>query len=317
MIRASSLMSLMKSNRVHHVRRIGNVRNFTVKGGDKIGKPKTLTNFPLLPLRVVEHPRTVAFLPILGHAAYLSLAGGFLCTDVLSLRIILVCGYSGLVVFHALHPSPLRIPLRWTTFFVLVNAGMATILILDMIPPTLTEEEEELHIDHFAPLTRKQFKTLLDLGRREIFTDGTELTHEDKPSHELFFILDGAVDMTHGGVFTSRLRRGGFPNWMSFQRTGWDPEIDMPNSYGTISCTGEVNCIVWDRDDLKTVLVDDDMRQRMNHVVTESLIRRLLHTPDSARVQDYIGVISHAWADVAVRQHRKKATLALQRTKRG
>ena len=39
----------------------------------------------------------------------------------LALRVLLIGGYAGLVSFHSLHPKPLRIPLRWSAFFVLVN----------------------------------------------------------------------------------------------------------------------------------------------------------------------------------------------------
>lgn len=189
-----------------------------------------------------------------------------------------------------------------------VNTGMAVMLFLDRVPPKLTEEEEGLHIDHFAPLTLKQFRALLDLGRRVTYSDGAELTHENESCHELYFILEGTADMSRKGKFTSRLGRGGFPNWMSFQRTDWDPELEVPNAYGTIHCRGEMRCIVWDRKELQDLL-DSDMRQRMKNVVTESIVRRLLSTPEGANVQDYIGVISQGWADVAVRQRKIKSML--------
>ena len=76
---------------------------------------------PLLPSWIVEHPRAKAALPVLGNMAYFSLASGFLCTDVLALRVLLCFGYSGLVGFHLLHARPLRIPLAWSGFFVAVN----------------------------------------------------------------------------------------------------------------------------------------------------------------------------------------------------
>mmetsp|Transcript_41157 Transcript_41157/g.46912 ORF Transcript_41157/g.46912 Transcript_41157/m.46912 type:complete len:133 (+) Transcript_41157:48-446(+) len=56
-------------------------------------------------------------LPMIGNGAYLALASGFLMTDMLQLRLMLGIGYTGLVAFHALHPKPLQIPLRWSFFF--------------------------------------------------------------------------------------------------------------------------------------------------------------------------------------------------------
>lgn len=272
----------------------------------------------VLPWWIVQHPSTVAIVPILGNVAYASLAGGFLCNDLLSLRILLICGYSGLVTYHALRPNPLLIPLRWSTFFVVVNVSMATMLILDSMPPTFTEEEEELHVQHFAPLSLKSFRSLMDLGTRSKYKDGELLTEANTPNDKLFFILSGKASMTNAnGKHISKLQRGSFPNCMSFQRSGWNSTrrggTDSSNtndlSYGTVRCEGAVECIVWDRHNLLTLLSDDDdMKLRMDHVVIESVIRRLLIDSEGADVTDYIRVISQGWAhDEAVQ--RNSATI--------
>lgn len=75
-------------------------------------------------------------------------------TDVLLLRTTLVCGYSGLVLFHLLHPQPLRIPLRWSSAFVLVNAIAAAKLAADRWPAAMSEEDEELYLRSFSQMTR-------------------------------------------------------------------------------------------------------------------------------------------------------------------
>lgn len=268
----------------------------------------------IVPIWLVQNPYTVATVPIIGNLAYFSLAGGFLCTDLLSLRLLLCCGYTGLVTYHAIRPKPLLIPLRWSAFFVAVNASMAVMLILDRMPPTLTEEEEELYLSNFAPLTRKQFKALIDKGKRITYTDQTLLTRANEPCRNLYFILSGATVMTNAdGKHTSRLQRGGFPNCMSFQRTRWDmserrKSTENQNAYGSITCDGEVECIVWDDEELLSLLAasspKDDMRLRMDHVVIESVIRRLLYDTGGADVKEYIKVISQGWADKEV-QHLK------------
>jgi hypothetical protein len=66
----------------------------------------------------------------------------------LQLRLLLVGGYSGLVLFHSLHAKPLKIPLRWSAVFVLVNAGAAAMLVLDQFGASLSEEEEALFEKH-------------------------------------------------------------------------------------------------------------------------------------------------------------------------
>ncbi|OEU08552.1 hypothetical protein FRACYDRAFT_249444 [Fragilariopsis cylindrus CCMP1102] len=279
----------------------------------------------VLPLWIVNHPSSIAIVPILGNLAYASLAGGFLCNDLLSLRLLLISGYSGLVTYHALRPTPLRIPLRWSAFFVLVNTTMAVMLLMDRLPPTLTKEEEELHIEHFAPLRRKQFKALMDIAQTVIYPPGTVLTTANQPCTQLYFIVKGTAIMTNSkGEHISKLQRGGFPNCMSFQRSGWDAVVrnTTPNgncAYGTIRVSNNnddndnegVECLVWKDDELLALLDDGgdgggdnnnndgyggDIRLRFDHVVIEAVIRRLLVDSEGANVTDYIRVISKGWA---------------------
>ena len=279
----------------------------------------------VLPLWIVNHPSSIAIVPILGNLAYASLAGGFLCNDLLSLRLLLISGYSGLVTYHALRPKPLRIPLRWSAFFVLVNTSMAVMLLMDRLPPTLTKEEEELHIEHFAPLRRKQFKALMDIAQTVTYPPGTVLTTANQPCTQLYFIVKGTAIMTNSkGEHISKLQRGGFPNCMSFQRSGWDAVVrnTTPNgncAYGTIRVSNNndnddnegVECLVWKDDELLALLDDGgdgggdnnnndgyggDIRLRFDHVVIEAVIRRLLVDSEGANVTDYIRVISKGWA---------------------
>ena len=178
----------------------------------------------MLPRWLVEHDAVMRVLPAIGNGAYAALACGFLMTDILTLRILLVGGYSGLVCYHALQPRPLRIPLRWSMFFVSVNVAMIMHLVNERLPVELSPEEETLHVASFAPLSRKQFKRLLDIGQRVTFSDGTLLTEEGVARPELLFIVHGSANMTVKGKHTSRLNAGAFPNSLAFQRAGWQDD---------------------------------------------------------------------------------------------
>jgi len=250
----------------------------------------------------------------LGHAAYGALACGFLCTDIFALRCLLVGGYSGLVAFHALQQQPLRIPLRWSLFFVSINLSMVVKLILDEWEPTLSDEEEAMHVASFASLSRQQFKKLLDTGERVTFPAGTNLTEESVSCPKLLFILHGTADMTVRGKHTSTLRPGAFPNCLAFQRACWrddtartasHTDLFWPAAYGTVTCRGEVEALVWHKTDLFALLdAVPDMRQRMDHIVVEAILRRLLQNPEGAHVKDYVRVISQSWAESSVRKRK-------------
>ena len=153
----------------------------------------------MLPRWLVENQRVVRALPIIGKGAYATLAAGFLCTDILTLRLLLVSGYTGLTAFHALHRNPLRIPLRWSIFLVGVNAAMVAKLVAEQLPVELSAEERALHAASFTPLSRRQCKQLLELGERVTFDDGDTLTEEGVVCPYLMLILEGAADMRVDG----------------------------------------------------------------------------------------------------------------------
>ena len=130
-----------------------------IRGGiirDKFGTPFVVRSKAILPLRIVESSAVKQALPVIGNVAYLSIATGFVMTDILILRVMLVGGYSGLVLYHLLHRAPLRIPLLWSGVFALVNAAKAYGHANERYPAGLTEDDLQLHEQHFGRLTRSQ-----------------------------------------------------------------------------------------------------------------------------------------------------------------
>mmetsp|Transcript_34226 Transcript_34226/g.81881 ORF Transcript_34226/g.81881 Transcript_34226/m.81881 type:complete len:218 (+) Transcript_34226:601-1254(+) len=191
---------------------------------------------------------------------------------------------------------------------------MAIKFVMDEMPVVLSEEEEATYIQYFAPLTRKQFRRLIDLATIAEYHQGELLTRVNMPCDKLYLILEGTATMKgENGKHISVLQRGSFPNCMSFQRCGWDAKRRWSNdrdknkplntSYATIKCEERVKCLVWDGTELLRLLDHESsenggsMRLRLDHVVVESMIRRLLVDSEGAKVTDYIKVISQGWAD--------------------
>ena len=185
----------------------------------KYGVPYSVRSTALMPLWLVDHAGTKAVLPLLGNMAYMGLASGFLMTDMLVLRSLLCLGYSGLVTFHLLHPRPLRIPLRWSAFFVAVNLGMLTQLVLERWPVGMSEEDAQLHAAFFADkLSPAQFKALMDLGERKLLLPKTRLTTEREVCGTLYLVESGSAAISVEGSKIATIRRGGFVNMVARRR---------------------------------------------------------------------------------------------------
>jgi len=209
----------------------------------------------LLPDAIVRSPYTKLALPVIGHTSYITLASGFLMTDVLALRALLICGYSGLVAFHTLHERPLRIPLSWSFFFVFVNSAMAIILARDRYPGSFDQDQERLYQESFSQLTRGQFKRLMGLANIETVPAGTTLTVERSVCNSLYFVLDGCARMKLNGEHVALIEPGGFCNTLAYQRGE-----DGAPSYGTIVTQTTTRVVRWPLPELRRLVGKDVVR---------------------------------------------------------
>ena len=205
-------------------------------------------------------------------------------TDMLQLRLMLVGGYAGLVSFHALHPKPLQIPLRWSALFVVVNAGAAALLFVDQwIGALLTDEERALYEEHFRDgLTPGQFYYLVRKASTREVDDGVVLTKEGKVSPYLYFIEKGQAKVYHHGTFAAYVDEGGFVNDVAFQQMQGEEEgSDEPNrdagAYGTVVTHGDCKVLVWDQEELREYLRErPEMDRNMKYTLSQHLVRSLL-----------------------------------------
>ena len=238
---------------------------------DAQGRPFTVRPNSILPLSVVEHPIIKAVRPFVGNGAYLALATGFLMTDILALRVLLVGGYSGLVLFHTLHTRPLRIPLFWSAVFVAVNVFAVMRLVMERYPMGLTEEDALVHETFFSRLSPAQFLQVLQLSQRQTYRDGERLTTEKEICPKLYFVERGTTKLTYRGEEVCIIGRGGFINDVGFQQGPGS------SAYGTVECVGEVSVIVWDADNLRSAFkTNEKLGKDMQHIITSTLVDQLL-----------------------------------------
>ena len=284
----------------------------TTAGNKAVSSTKAVTNELLnierrniLPWEIVSSAKVRNALPYIGHGAYIAIVSGFCMTDMLTLRLALVGGYSGLVMFHALHPKPLRIPLGWSALFIFVNAGAAAFLVYDQFGAPLSEEEERLYLDNFAnTLTRGQFYQLLQLGNVQELSTPTILTQEGQPCDKLYFIQKGKAKVYHHNRFVANIHSGGFVNDVAFQQQsyGTSPSSgagaaskDSSNSrsdsnvtnndngglvgaYGTVITSEDCKLMSWKVQELKDHLKSrPDMERNMKYTLSQHLMKALLN----------------------------------------
>lgn len=136
--------------------------------------------------------------PLIGNVAYVALAGGFLMTDVLLLRLLLSFGYGTLVIFHSLQLNPLKIPLGGSVFFVIVNLYF-TFKIFQERQVNLTPEEQAMYQDFFnEDLADHEFQHIIRKGEVRTATEETKIVTKGELQTHLYFVLDGHIDIKIG-----------------------------------------------------------------------------------------------------------------------
>lgn len=207
-------------------------------------------------------------------------------TDMLQLRLMLVGGYAGLVTFHAFHPRPLKIPLRWSAFFVVVNAGAAMLLFMDeFVGQLLSEKELVLYEEYFKDdnLTKGQFYYLMKLAKKKRVEDGNILTEEGQASTNICFIVKGKAKVYHHGYFAAYIDEGGFVNDVAFHLKQL-ADVAVDGSYGTVIARGDCTLLVWDQSELKKFLEKrPDMEKNMKYTLSRHLVKSLLKQREARR----------------------------------
>eukprot|EP00929_Paragymnodinium_shiwhaense_P036921 TRINITY_DN19738_c0_g1_i1.p1 TRINITY_DN19738_c0_g1~~TRINITY_DN19738_c0_g1_i1.p1 ORF type:complete len:378 (+),score=57.59 TRINITY_DN19738_c0_g1_i1:107-1240(+) len=228
---------------------------------------------PVLPMKIVKASQKVV--PFIGQGGYLMLASGFLMTDPLYLRSLLVCGYSNLVAFHSLQYRPLRIPLMGSVFFVFVNAYFAAKIIKERFV-SLTGLEASIYAEHFESVMSKyDFKCLMEFAEVRRADTKTLLVKKGTLA-DLVIIIDGEAEVDVGGNVAVALRKGGMIGEISC--------LQGCRASATVTALEGCRYIVWDREALSEFFAKPEAANAKKGIelkVGRELARKLAATTSS------------------------------------
>jgi len=169
------------------------------------------------------------------------LASGFLMTDPLYLRALLMCGYSSLVGYHSLQYRPLKIPLCGSFFFVCVNAYFAAKILKERFV-SLTELEATIHEEHFEHVMPKyDFKQLMAHAEVHKAEQRKELVKRDALA-DLIIVIDGEAEADVGGDVAVTLQKGSMVGEISC--------LQGCRASATVTALEGCRYIVWQRERL-------------------------------------------------------------------
>lgn len=140
---------------------------------------------------------------------------------------------------------------------------------------TLSKTEEKLHKQHFSTLPRSVFCGLLKLAQYKTLLPNTYLIKQNTLIDEIYYILEGEVNIIKSGVFIKKLFKNSFIGEMNFL-TG-----NLTNA--DVIAVSPVKYLVWKKKDLKS---QKEILNYYTMYIALDLVRKINSTEKLGTVSD-------------------------------
>ena len=152
----------------------------------------------------------------LGNVSYLLIAGSYLVTSMLWLRVLAIVGLATeAMYFYIVGSSSLWVAIGWAMVFLAINAVQLARLLRDLRSLTLQGEERFLKSHTFAALSLLSFRRLMKAGRWQSLAPGAVLTVQDQPVTHLRVLVGGLANVVVDNLPVATIRASGIVGEMS------------------------------------------------------------------------------------------------------
>lgn len=201
----------------------------------------------------------------IGTASYMILAGSYLVTNMIWLRVLAAIALSAEALYlYFGGDKPLWIGVVWSGVFVVINVIQLGLIYRERLMSRLTQEENSLRTWLFPSLNDVDFHHLLKAGVRCEIGSGTFLASQGEKLDHLYVITQGiALVVAHGQVVAT-LREGNMVGEVSFFRD------DVATA--SVVAQGSVRVLQVSRTELRKLMQE---RESLNRALHESISRDL------------------------------------------
>jgi len=143
------------------------------------------------------------------HAANILLLVAYSVRDILWLRLFAVTSALIAIPYFVLQPSPLWVPIAWSTVFAAINSFQSWRLYLERRPVNLTAEEEEVRQLVFEDLPPRKVLQVLNVGSWTNTGPGERMIEHGKCAEAISLIVRGRVRIVKDKVVAGELTARG------------------------------------------------------------------------------------------------------------
>jgi Popeye protein conserved region len=132
------------------------------------------------------------------HAANVLLLVAYSVRDVFWLRVFAVASSLIAIPYFVLQPTPLWVPIAWSSVFASINLFQSWRLYVERRPVKLTSEEEEIRRLAFADLPPRKVLQVLRIGSWFTAQTGEQMIRRGQGLGTISLIVRGSVRVTRG-----------------------------------------------------------------------------------------------------------------------
>ena len=142
------------------------------------------------------------------HVANILFVLSYSVRDIMSLRVLALCGSLISLPYYYLQPEVLWQPIGWAAVFMAINGYHVWRLWRERRPVELSADEARLYDLTFFPLTRRRFVDLARLGRWADLEAGDVLARPGQPVEEVVVPLTDGIEARIGERVLGRFAAG-------------------------------------------------------------------------------------------------------------
>ena len=230
-----------------------------------------------------------------GHISFILLAGSYMVTDMLPLRILAILGGSSMMVYNYYHPygKKLWLPFSWNCIFLIVNC-IHTLIIVYAIKKAknITNEEKELFNNIFSTYDEISYHKLMRSGEWVDIDKDKYLTNQGIKNQYIYLITKGKADVLIDNKKIYEIQENQFVGELGLL-CGLKIS-DSIKSSATVKTQEKVRALRWKRGQLIDILEENsDLLSAFQYTLSTDLISKLLEKTRSRLLDENGSLFYH------------------------
>lgn len=222
-------------------------------------------------------PKLDVALPYLGFISGLVGTFAYLCTDMVSLRLVTIANCSLACCFYFLMEQPVWVSIFWGALYIVINAGQLMLVFMAR-SRTFTEEEMELYSYHSHAISVRAFGALLAAGATwHSAKAGDVILEEGAPADRIVLIASGQMEQLMTGHEVAELGPGDLTGEISL----FTDETDHKYA-GSVVAKDACRYVAMSYHALKKAEeLDESVKESKTALLSAALAKKLIHSHDA------------------------------------